>query len=174
MYLISIYFDKKTNKRIQEYMNQVAKKTGNTYMLEGKVPPHITISSFDTKNINQVIPLLERTSSCLQQGTIQWTSVSAFLPYVLYLSPVLNAYLHELSVEITSCLRQVDGVHLSPYYQPFSWMPHTTIGKKLSKEDMQIAFEILQHQFGPFEGTITQLGLAKTKPYEDIISFVLK
>lgn len=174
MYLISAYFDDTTNNRIQEYINQVAKKTGNTYMLEGKVPPHITISSFDTKDIQQVIPLLDEMRSRLQQGTIQWTSVSAFLPYVLYLSPVLNAYLHELSVEITSCLEQTERVQLSSYYQPFRWMPHTTIGKKLSREEMQIAFQVLQHQFGPFIGQITKIGLAKSNPYEDIVLWGLQ
>ncbi len=174
MYLISAYFDDESNNRIQQYINQMAKKTGNTYMLDGKVPPHITISSFEAKDIGQVIPLLAQTVSGLQQGTIHWTSVSAFLPYVLYLSPVLNAYLHGLSAEITSCLEQFDEVRVSPYYQPFSWMPHTTIGKTLSKEEMQVAFEVLQHQFGPFEGKITKLGLAKTNPYEDIIVLDLK
>lgn len=173
MYLVSAYFDDKANNRIQQYINHVAKKTGNTYMLDGKVPPHITISSFEANDIQQVVTLLEQMHSRLQQGTIQWTSVSAFLPYVLYLSPVLNAYLHGLSVEITSCLEQVGGVRLSPYYQPFSWMPHTTIGKKLSKEEMQVAFEVLHHQFGAFEGRITRIGLAKTNPYEDIITFDL-
>ena len=122
MYLISAYFDEITNNRIQQYINQVAKKTGNTYMLDGKVPPHITISSFESKEIQQVIPLLEQTVSGFHQETIQWTSVSAFLPYVLYLSPVLNVYLHGLSEKITSCLEQVEGIRLSPYYQPFSWM----------------------------------------------------
>ncbi len=174
MYLISAYFDEESNNRIQQYINQVAKKTGNTYMLDGKVPPHITISSFESKEMQQVIPLLEQTVSSLQQGTIQWTSVSAFLPYVLYLSPVLNAYLHGVSVEITSCLQRIEGIRLSPYYQPFRWMPHTTIGKKLSKEEMQIAFEVLQHQFGPFSGQITKIGLAKTNPYEDIVTFELQ
>lgn len=168
MYLISAYFDEITNNRIQQYINQVAKKTGNTYMLDGKVPPHITISSFETDEIEQVIPLLEQSLCERRQGIIQWTSVSAFLPYVLYISPVLNDYLHGLSKECTACLQQVEGLRLSPYYQPFSWMPHTTIGKKLSKEEMQIAFEVMQHQFGPFEGTITRIGLAKTNPYEDI------
>lgn len=173
MYLISAYFDKETNNRIQQYMNQVAKRTGNNSMLEGKVPPHITISSFEIKDVSQVISLLEQNIAELQQGLIRWTSVGVFLPYVIYLSPVLNTYLHGLSKAITDTLEQAEGIRLSPYYQPFSWMPHTTIGKQLSKSEMQIAFQVLQHQFGPFEGRITKLGLAKTNPYEDIITYNL-
>lgn len=174
MYLISAYFDEETNNRIQQYINQVARKTGNTYMPDGKVPPHITISSFETNDITSVISLLEQNMAGLQKGVIKWTSVSAFLPYVIYLSPVLNEYLHGLSEQITSCLRQAEDIRISPYYQPFSWMPHTTIGKQLSREEMQIAFEVLQHQFGPFSGKITKLGLAKTNPYEDIITYELR
>lgn len=173
MYLISAYFDDETNHRIQQYINQVAKKTGNTYMLDGQVPPHITISSFDTKDVNQVIPLLEQEKNCLEAGVVQWVCIGTFLPYVIYLSPVLNGYLHKLSETITACIRQAEDVRIHPHYQPFSWMPHTTIGKKLTKDEMQIAFQVLQHQFGPFNGTITKIGLAKTNPYEDIVTFDL-
>ena len=47
MYLISLYFDEWTNKKIQLYMEQIAQKTGNMAMIDGKVPPHITLSAFD-------------------------------------------------------------------------------------------------------------------------------
>lgn len=171
--MISAYFDEETNNRIQQYINQVAKKTGNYCMVDGKVPPHITISSFKTNDIGLAMSLFEQSIGQLQQGTIQWTSVGMFLPYVIYLLPVLNTYLHRLCEDITDALKQIDGVQLSPYYRPFNWMPHTTIGKQLSREEMQIAFQVLQHQFGPFEGRITQLGLAKTNPYEDIMTYNL-
>lgn len=38
-------FDENTNKHIQGFVNQVAKRTDNRYMLEGNVPPHITVSA---------------------------------------------------------------------------------------------------------------------------------
>ena len=47
MYLISLYFDEGTNKKIQLYMEQIAQRTGNMGMIDGKVPPHITLSAFD-------------------------------------------------------------------------------------------------------------------------------
>ena len=55
MCLVSIYFDEKTNKTIQNYINQVAKKTGNTFMLDGKVPPHIIISAFETNRKRRLL-----------------------------------------------------------------------------------------------------------------------
>ena len=43
MYLISVYFDDKTDRRIRNWMEQAAKRSGNSYMIDAKVPPHITI-----------------------------------------------------------------------------------------------------------------------------------
>lgn len=93
MYLISAYFDDATTLKIQQYIDQVAKKTGNTGMLDGCVPPHITISSFQTMQEKQVIELLEQKRTELNPGILQWSSVGVFFPYVIYLAPVLNQYL---------------------------------------------------------------------------------
>ena len=49
MYLVSIYFDEKTTSRIQGYITQVAKRSGNPFMIEKNVPPHLTISAFETR-----------------------------------------------------------------------------------------------------------------------------
>ena len=90
MYLVSIYFDEKTNKTIQSYIDQVAHKTGNKFMVEEKVPPHITISAFETKREVDVIEKLDEAVRNIFQGKVQWVSTGVFLPYVLYIAPVLN------------------------------------------------------------------------------------
>ena len=168
MYLVSIYFDEKTNKRIQQYINDIARITGNTYMLDGNVPPHITVASFETDREAEAVAMLEAVAKELGSGKIRWVSVGTFLPYVMYLAPVLNQYLHALSSGINEKLNTMDGVKISRFYQPFQWMPHTTIGKKLSGEELRQAFEVMQNQFGPFEGNVMQIGLAKTNPYRDV------
>ena len=46
MYLVSIYFDEKADARIRSYIKQVAKHTGNGYMVEDEVPvsyTHLTL-----------------------------------------------------------------------------------------------------------------------------------
>ena len=100
MYLVSIYFDEKTTSRIQGYITQVAKRSGNPFMIEKNVPPHLTISAFETRSEDQVISLFEETRDMFQSGEIIWCSVGAFFPNVLYLSPVLNTYLQELSEKV--------------------------------------------------------------------------
>ena len=100
MYLISLYFDEKTSEKIKQYISQVAKKSNNTYMLDANVPPHITISAFDTDNLNPVINVLEEIIPKISQGNLTFASIGFFFPYVIFLQPVLNEYLHNIS-EIT-------------------------------------------------------------------------
>lgn len=174
MYLISIYFDEKTDKKIRYLMEQIAKNTGNTTLLDDNVPPHITVSSLETKDENAAIRLLEECASTLSQNDIQWTSVATFFPYVIYLSPLLNEYLLNMSKTVYDTFSKMDNISINKYYQPFSWQPHTTVGRKLSEKEMRIAFETLQKHFVPFSGTVTKIGLARTNPHTDIMIFELK
>ena len=174
MYLVSIYFDEKTNQRIRSMIKQVADKTGNTFMIDGNVPPHITITAFETQNEEAVTEVLEHGAAELKKGTLQWASVGQFFPYVIYAAPVLNEYLHGMSEKVYEALAAIEGVKISPYYRPFQWLPHTTIGKKLSKEEMKMAFEVLQNTFGMFSGEVVRIGLAKTNPYEEVANWELK
>lgn len=174
MYLISAYFDEHTNKRINRYIGKLAEKTKNTFMTENQVPPHMTISSVEARNGELLIPYVEQLESVLVQGNIQFVSVGMFFPYVMYLAPVLNAYLQEMAEQVYHSVCNVPEVSVSRCYQPMQWMPHITLGKKLTKEQMRIAFEIMQEGFAPFEGRVTAVGLAKTNPHEDIFMIGLK
>ena len=48
-----------------------------------------------------------------------------------------------------------------------------TLGKTLTKEQMQTAFAVMQDNFQPFTATITEIGLAKVNPHEDVVRFEL-
>lgn len=172
MYLISIYFDEKTNQKIQRYINLVAEKSGNSFMIKECVPPHMTVSAFETRDEEGAIAAVERIANRLKQGELTWASVGQFFPYVIFLQPVLNSYLHEISRIAYEELENED-VNMSPLYRPFQWLPHTTIGKTLSQEEMQKAFQVLQAHFGVFDGTVVRIGLARTNPHRDIRTFAL-
>lgn len=174
MYLISIYFDEKTNYKIAQLIRKVAEKSGNTFMTDGKVLPHITISAFETKQEKEVIAKLEVYAAGAGQGELQWVSVGTFLPHVIYAAPVLNQYLHAMAEDIFNFLNETEDTVISKYYRPFQWIPHTTIAKTLSKDEMKTAFEAMQEQFIVFKGTVTKIGLAKTNPYEELALFTFK
>lgn len=174
MYLISIYFDEKTNYKIEQLIRKVADKSGNTFMIDGKVPPHITVSAFETKKEEEAIKRLEMCAEKLSRGSLQWVSMGTFLPHVIFLSPVLNEYLQKIAEEIHESMSGMEDTIISKCYRPYQWLPHTTIGKTLSKDEMKAAFEVMQEQFAVFTGTVTKIGLAKTNPYEELALFTLK
>ncbi len=173
MYLISAYFDERTNQIINRYIQQVAAKTGNTFMIDNQVPPHMTISSVEARQGEVLFPCLEQLRGQLTAGTVLIVSVGVFFPYVMYLTPVLNVYLLELSQQIYDAVYDIPEVNVNRFYQPLHWLPHITLGKTLTKEQMQKAFAVMQDGFAPIEGRITKLGLAKTNPHEDLMMWEL-
>lgn len=154
MYLISAYFDDAATFKIQQYIDRIAKKTGNPFMQDNNVSPHITISSFQTRQEKQMTGFLAHKMKGQRKGNIQWVSIGTFFPHVIYLTPVRNKYLHTLSLEIYECLTQVEDITINSCYQPFSWLPHTTIGKTLTNDEMQEAFQVLQNEFDHFPGRL--------------------
>lgn len=50
MYLISAYFDENTTKALQRYITSIAKNSGNKFMLENHVPPHLTVAAIQARN----------------------------------------------------------------------------------------------------------------------------
>ena len=201
MYLISVYFDDHANKILQRYIDEVAKATGNTFMIDHKVPPHITISSIEAKSVDVLRPAFESLAEKLaftrtrtgnssfgnnvqgnfnqsnsnqsnsnlgESNKIQIVSVGQLLPYVLYATPVLNEMLQDLQEVVYDTFKDIEDTDISRFYQPYSWLPHITLGKKMDKEQMISAVKVMQEKFAPLEAIITKIGLAKVNPHEDV------
>ena len=179
-YLVSLYFVDKTNQQILKYIESVAETTGNDYMLEHKVPPHITISSFEMNGeanldiIRQLVEDFNKTFQNVPIGVVQWVGTGAFMTSTLYLTPVLNQYLQNLMEDVYAVISADKDIKLSKYYQVFQWLPHTTIGKKLDVEQLVKAFEAVQPDFKVLTGRVVKIGLAKANPYEDIVTWDCK
>lgn len=174
MYLVSLYFDDKSSNKIQRFIDKVALKSSNNYMIDGHVPPHITIASFQTNDENKVIELLNNNIKNIKEGRITWGSIGVFKSSVLFLAPVLNEYLHNLSININETISEIQDITISKYYLPFQWMPHTTIAKKLTREELVLSFQELEKNFTIFSGKVTKIALSKTNPYKDIIVWNLR
>lgn len=174
LYTITIYFDEISNKMIQQYINQIARQTGNMHMVDNQVPPHITLSAFDTKKESEIIELVDDLSKKINKFPLQWVSVGAFMPYVVYLAPVLNEGLNNAVTEVYKSLLELGDVSVRNCYKPFQWLPHTTLAKMLSQDEMLSAFKMLHSQFGVIRGTATRLAVAKSNPHMDIAVFDLK
>ena len=78
MYLVSLYFDDKASRKIQGFINKVAIKSGNNFMIDRKVPPHITIASFQADEENKIIEILDKRIKDIEVGIINWVSIGVF------------------------------------------------------------------------------------------------
>ena len=173
MYLISVYFDKKTEHRMQSYINAVETNCGNTFMTDNSVPPHMTMMAFETLDEKTIVEVLDITLSQIKRNKIEWVTVGTF-PTVIFIQPVLNEYLHTLSSALYEEIVKVPDTKVSKYYKPFSWLPHVTIAKQLSDEEVRKSFETLHKSFRMFEGNIIRIELAKKNPYRVIASWELE
>ncbi len=173
MYLISAYFDEEADRIIRRHIERVADKTGNSFMLDKAVPPHMTISSLEARSADVLIPAFESLAGKIAAGSIQVVSMGQMLPYVFFLSPVLNEYLPEVSETVFEAFADIQDVTVNKFYRPGSWLPHITIAKTLTKEQMKTAFEVMQNGFALFDAGIVRLGLSRVNPHEDVRSMEL-
>ena len=107
MYLITVYFDQKTNQILQRYINKIAEKTGNTYMTDNHVPPHMTVAAIEAKSVEVLQPAFNSLRGKIQQGTVSFVSIGQLLPYVMYVTPVLNRYLSDVSLQVYKAVKNI-------------------------------------------------------------------
>ena len=120
MYLISIYFDEKTNKILQRYIDRIAEKSGNYFMIENKVPPHMTIASIEARNVNVLKPAFEDLNGKLCAGNMKVVSIGQLFPYVLYATPVMNQKLFDQAAETEAQFGEI----METYERSFQLFAH--------------------------------------------------
>ncbi len=145
----------------------MANATGNTFMTENAVPPHMTLGAFEAPDEGTARRLFEEMEFSLGEE-VQLVSVGAFLPRVIYVGAVYSEYLHGLAQEVYRVLEREPGVIVRPDYRPFSWLPHVTIGKQMTGEELQRAFTVMQEKFHVRKGKVVGIGLSRTNPYRDL------
>ncbi len=163
LYLVSLYFDKQTDYILSNLMKQIARKSGNSYMLERQIPPHLTIGMVRQGKETDLLQHLDRCVKHWNRTEIAIVSIGCFKPHVLFLATVLNRALHEMCVDVNKAFTEEQS-----RYQPFHWLPHITMARTLNEPQMQQAFHVLQANFNPLKGTITEVGLSTGNPYQDI------
>ena len=173
MYLVSVYFDEKTNRILQRHIDRVAAVSGNHFMTDNNVPPHMTILALEARSAERLIPSFESLEGKIEGCNVNFVTVGQLFPYVIYAAPVLDGNLWELSQKAYSSFEGLEGVSASRYYMPGSWLPHVTLGKTLDRQQMRLAFEAMQENFVPFSGRISGAGLASVNPHTDVARFEL-
>lgn len=140
-----------------------------TYLLSLR-PPRALIYHPEQVNILQGIFLV----AFLAVFPVVFLVVSPPECHAFYDHPMPYTYLQDLSEKVFDEVKSIPESTVSRYYKPMSWLPHITLGKTLTKEQMQMAFSVMQESFVPFEAAITEIGLAMVNPHRDVVRWELK
>ena len=168
-YAVVLYFNKETEDKIQTIISKVADSGVNSYMIDTKIPPHVTIGAFDSDyEENILIDKININIHRFQCGDIFWASIGVFNPNVIFLAPVLTEYILFLNKTINQELKTITRVGDRGYYLPNQWVPHTAIAIKLNQIELSKAFAVVQEEFVAFAGKVNRLALAKCNPYNEI------
>mgnify|MGYP004443632743 FL=1 len=156
MYLLSLYFDDKTNAYLTMLKKHIYKKTGIHY----DIPFHITLLSFQS-DLEDAYRLFESINFIPFE--LQFVSIG-FLNTSIILIPIMKENLSSLYRQGLN-----STIYVNERYKENNWFAHLTLSKHLSKEQLLESYQAIQYDFKPFIGKVTKIGLAKSNPYEDIM-----
>ena len=166
-YSLSLSFDKETETRFNDIITRLACSTVNHFMVDNKIPPHVTIAMFNTSEISKAEHAVHSHIQEFAQCELTWASIGTFVPQVLFAAPVVNQQLINACATANSVLEPVAD-SMNAYYQVNSWVPHTTLATKLTMEELTCAFEAASRMFTPLRGCANRLVLVECNPYREL------
>lgn len=171
-YAIAVGFDVESTEKMRRKIVEIAESNINPYMVSNKVPPHLTISLFETDNEVELHKVLEDVRLKISRKRIRINSVEMFEPRVIYYAPDKADFLVELNEATTNKLFEI-GIKPDKYYLPDNWVPHIALGVQLTLDELKMALEIVKKDFIPFDSIIQKVVLAKCNPYKEIVEYTI-
>lgn len=173
-YAVVIYFDERTSEELQNMIDKAASYSGNSYMVETGIPPHITIGLFSADNDIKLREMIGEFMHEFSGGEVVFDEIKAFEPKVLFLSPIKNEYLVTANRRLNEIMEgnflPADDNHYLPEY----WVPHLALAVKLEKEQMKSAKEAVESLTLPIVAQATKVALARCNPYEELAVWELE
>ncbi len=149
-YAVSLNFDEAANSYICSLMNCLAQASGNSYMTEHKVPPHLTLGIFhcaasDLEKLKELgDSFANQAQSLLQEGlTLDFEGLDNFLDKVIFLKPQKSQVLQKLNEELHKKLLPFFEAGDNRNYLPENYFPHIALGVKLTPSQFEKGMEAL-------------------------------
>ncbi len=67
-YAVTLEFDKETERKIREMMDEVARVTGCDYMIQSKVPPYVTVSGLVGDDEEALLSEMEKIAESMRKS----------------------------------------------------------------------------------------------------------
>lgn len=165
-YAVVLYFDSETSDRLHQAIADVSVITGNHYMIDVKIPPHITIGLFYSEESDSIIEKCEELLKRMEPFEVKFSGAGAFRPRVIYASPIkdsclehINSIVHEMFLSNFQAADQEN-------YIPAKWVPHCGLAVKLEEEQFK---KVSMAEINlPASGTVQKIALARCNPYQEI------
>lgn len=132
-YAVTLEFDKETEKKIQEMIDEVARVTGCDYMKQSKIPPHVTVSGLVSDNEAALLQEMEKIAESMTKSFVWFANIGVFNPLVIYLGPVMNEFLQNTCRTVNEGLLKYANVGNKGQYLPNQWVSHAAIAVKLTR-----------------------------------------
>ena len=169
-YAVSLHFGREVNEIIYSAMASIADQTGNRFMIENKVPPHITIGAFHAAKSQEakLLALVESFAKGQCSGSVQFCEAGNFNNKVLFLKPEKNDFLTGLNADLHDLLLPEFSKAENGYYLPDIWYPHTTLATGLNSSQIEKALEIANGITLPLDAAAGELAVYQCSPLIEI------
>jgi len=173
-YAVSLNFDEGTESYIRGLIQELAEASGNFYMTDHEVPPHLTLGIFhcensDLKKLESRFDtfLLELEKLKGEELAIDIEGIDTFSNKVIFLKPEKNSSLIKLNKALHKLFLSSFEAGDNRNYLPENWFPHIALGVKLSASEFERGLEALKKKKKlRSRGSFSSISLALCNPYE--------
>ena len=174
-YAVSLHFPKDASGIISQAVRDIAKATGNNFIIENKIPPHITIDAFHARKEEEarLLQLTEEFAKAQKAGVVHFTQIDNFKGKVLFLKGEKDFFLAQMNKELHSVVLREFESGENGYYLPEIWYPHTTLATRLSQGQFDKAKAVAEKIPLPLEAKALEIGFYQCSPFLELKRFVL-
>jgi 2'-5' RNA ligase len=136
--------------------------------------PHVSLSVQASLDARRFLPRLEKFAASTAPFEVGFGAFGSFPggEGVVFLAPDPSEALLRAQKKMHDQLL-VSFAEVHEYYFPGRWMPHSTVGFELPKQEVALALAWLGANFKHIAGTFTRVGLIEFRPVKEIATFAL-
>ena len=175
-YAVSLHFSTDVSDIISQAVRDIAEATSNNFIIENKIPPHITIGAFHARKEDEarLLQLTAEFARTQKAGVVHFSKIDNFKGKVLFLKGEKDFFLTQMNKELHSVVLREFESGENGYYLPEIWCPHTTLATRLSQGQFAKALSVAEKIPLPLEAKACEIGFYQCSPFLELNRFVLK
>lgn len=167
-YAVVLYFDSDSSALIKNIIRQFSETSGNKYMLDVGIPPHVSLGCFEGESEEKIISVFDDFAENAAGGDVTFEKADGFKPKVIFLSPIKNKYLTDLNETAHKMFLEDFKASEAGNYLPERWVPHCSLCVRLNEEQYEKTFIQTGNISFPIRAYTEKIVLARCDPYTEI------